>query len=380
MMTNERLLCSGDTTFTRFSSPVTEKDSKAAIVDGIGEENKLMIQKTPKDRSPSAIERLLDSLKLSSKLRRDYSQGNDKEKLQVPGPITANANSRSTSGHLSLENRKHATISTSSSDCPETETYDSFSDSTYSQSSEAWVNSDLRSLNTTSTDSENNRIFQQGIVPRDPISLKSNTDVIDVDEGFLRRVLMLMKVILYLRHSFPLKLIRKRKVFPESSENRIKIHDSSSLSSSESTDSQDSSVFSGKSPRTRKRISFSPITLLFSAVTEKAFAEAKAILEEQELDVNSQTPNGQSLLHIAAANADLKCVQLLLQYGADVNVKDTNDWTPLHAAVRRGNWKCAILLIEAGADFGEYAQTRIQEYKQVLQMSTTYYRSVEIFV
>ena len=75
--------------------PVTEKDSKAAIVDGIGEENKLMIQKTPKDRSPSAIERLLDSLKLSSKLRRDYSQGNDKEKLQVPGPITANANSRS---------------------------------------------------------------------------------------------------------------------------------------------------------------------------------------------------------------------------------------------------------------------------------------------
>ena len=96
--------------------------------------------------------------------------------------------------------------------------------------------------------------------------------------------------------------------------------------------------------------------------------------------MNSQTPNGQSLLHIAAANADLKCVQLLLQYGADVNVKDTNDWTPLHAAVRRGNWKCAILLIEAGADFGEYAQTRIQEYKQVLQMSTTYYRSVEIFV
>lgn len=120
--------------------------------------------------------------------------------------------------------------------------------------------------------------------------------------------------------------------------------------------------------------------LYFSAVTEKAYAEAKSILEQQDLDVNSQTPNGQTLLHIAAANADLKCTQLLIQYGADVSLKDVSGWTPLHAAVRRGNWKCAILLIEAGADFGEYAQTRIQEYNQVLQMSSSYYRSVEIFV
>lgn len=378
MMANERLLCSGDTRFTGFSSPVDDEDLKTAVVNGIADPNRLTVEKTTKERSPSAIERLLDSLKLSPKSRRN-SPGNDNHKLQVPNPIKANANGRSTNAHLSLENRKHVTISTSSSDYPET---DSFSDSTYSQSSEASVNSDMRTLNTTSTDSDNNQIFphEQGIAPRDRISLKSNTDVIDVDEGFLRRVLMLMKVVLYLRHSFPLNLIRRRKVFPESTRNQIKFHDSSSVSSNESSDSQDSSVFSGKSPRTRKRISFSPITLLFSAITEKAFVEAKALLEEQELDVNSQTPNGQSLLHIAAANADLKCVQLLLQYGADVNVKDPNGWTPMHAAVRRGNWKCAILLIEAGADFGEYAQARIREYNQVLQMSTTFYRSVEIFV
>ena len=371
MMTNEKLLCSDDARFTRFSSPVADKDLKPGFDNGIVDQNGLVLKKTPKDRSPSAIQRLLDSLKLSPKSLRG-SPGNDKEKLKVPNPIKANANGRSTSGHLQLEYRKHATISASSSDCPET---DSFSDSTYSQSSDASVNS-----NTTSTDSDNNRIFQQGIASKDPISLKSNSDVIDVDEGFLRRVLMLMKVILYLRHSFPLNLLRRRKVFAESSKKQIKLHDSSSLSSYESSDSQDSSVISSKSPRTRKRISFSPITLLFSAITEKAFAEAKAILEEQELDVNSQTPNGQSLLHIAAANADLKCCQLLLQYGADVSIKDTNGWSPLHAAVRRGNWKCAILLIEAGADFGEYAQARIQEYNQALQMSATFYRSVEIFV
>lgn len=386
MMTNERLLHGGIDVgkfIPRFSSPFGEKDAKAAIVKDIDDQDRLMVEKTPKDRSPSAIERLLDTLKLSPKLPEN-SQVNDRDKPQEPDPITVNANrsnSWSTSGHLANENRKQGTISPSRSDYPETETYDSLSDSTYSQSSETSGNSDLRSLNATSTDSDNNRIFQRGIAPRDQSSLKNNTDVIDVDEGFLRRVLMLMKVVLYLRHSFPLKIIRRRKVFPESARNQIgKFHDSSSVSSTGSGDSHGSSVFSGKSPRVRKRISFSPITLLFSAITERAYAEAEAILEEQELDVNSQTPNGQSLLHIAAVNADLKCVQLLLQYGADVNAKDTNGWSPLHAAVRGGNWKCAILLIEAGADFGEYAQARIQEYNQVLQMSTTFYRSVEIFV
>lgn len=381
-MTNERLLCDTDARYgRRFCLPDADKGPiKSAVVNGVAEQDGTIMEKaTKKDNSPSTMERILESLKLSPKWRRS-STGNKKPNME--NRITTSANSRSTSEHLSLDKRKHATISTSSSDCcPETETYDSFSDSTYSQSSEASVNSaDRRSLNTTSTDSDNNRIFQQGILPRNRISLKGDTDVIDVDEGFLRRVLMLMKVILYLRHSFPLTLIRRRKVYPAATaKNQLTLRGSPSLSSS-SMDSQDSSEFSGKSPRTRKRISFSPKTLLFSAITEKAFAEAKVILEENDLDVNSQTPNGQSLLHIAAANADLKCVQLLLQYGADVNVKDSNGWTPLHAAVRRGNWKSAILLIEAGADFGEYAQARIQEYNQVLQMSSTFYRSVEIFV
>lgn len=367
----------------RISMPAAYKSPavKSGVVNGAVSQNRIIMEKTPKNdnKSPSTAERILDSLKLSPKWRRS-STGN--EKIDVVNRIATKANSRSTSEHLSFDKRKHATISTSSSDCcPDTETYDSLSESTYSQSSETSVNSaDRRSLNTTSTDSDNNRVFQQGISPRSQITCKGDTDVIDVDEGLLRRILMLMKVVLYVRHSFPLNLIRRRKVYPaESIRNHLSPHNSPSLSSS-SVDSQDSSEFSGKSPRTRKRISFSPKTLLFSAITEKAFAEAKAILEEQELDVNSQTPNGQSLLHIAAANADLKCIQLLLQYGADVNVKDCNGWTPLHAAVRRGNWKSAILMIEAGADFGEYAQTRIQEYNQVLQMSSTFYRSVEIFV
>lgn len=346
---------------------------------GSCEEN-LTMDRTPiKESTMSAVERILDSLRLSPKWRR---QSPVNEKSVKETRIIAYSDCRLTNQHLSPDNRKHATISTSSSDYPETETYDSFSDSAYSQSSETSVNSDRRSLNTTSTDSDNNRLFHQDTSPRSQIWSRGDTaEVTDLDEGYFRRVLMLMKVVLYLRHNFPLKLVRRRrKVYPaDSRRDKLQGHDSPSLSSS-SMDSQDSSEYSGRSARSRKRISFSPTTLLFSAVTEKAYAEAKSILEQQDLDVNSQTPNGQTLLHIAAANADLKCTQLLIQYGADVSLKDVSGWTPLHAAVRRGNWKCAILLIEAGADFGEYAQTRIQEYNQVLQMSSSYYRSVEIFV
>ncbi|PFX32618.1 Ankyrin repeat, bromo and BTB domain-containing protein [Stylophora pistillata] len=262
------------------------------------------MDRTPKkESSMSAVERILDSLRLSPKWSRQ-SAVNGKSVKETR--IIVNRDSGLTNQHLSSYNRKHATISTSSSDYPETEKNDSFSDSAYSQSSETSINSgDRRSLNTTSTDSDNNRLFYKDTSPRSRICSRGDAAELSSETGSKKK---------------------KKKV------------------------------------------------------TEKAYAEAKSILEEQDLDLNSQTPNGQTLLHIASANADLKCAQLLIQHGSDVNLKDASGWTPLHAAVRRGNWKCAILLIEAGADFGEYAQTRIQEYNQVLQMSSSYYRSVEIFV
>lgn len=374
-MTSEKL-SPHDATCLCFTSLVDEKKLKSGAATNTDDKNTFMLDKVPKHRPASVIERVFDSLNVSPKLRGNLRKA--LEKPLVESRRTEEDNGRSTSGHLAPENRKHAAVWPSyfhSFDT--TETCDSSSDSAYSQYSDT---SDLRSQNATSTYSENNRIFKQGIAHKDRASLNNNIDAINVDNAFLRRVVMLMKVILYLRHSFPINIFRKRKVSAKNASNHIKFRDSSSLSSCESGDSHDSGIFNTKSPRTRKRISFSPITLLFSAITERACDEAKAIMEEQEPDVNYQTPNGQSLLHIAAANADLKCVQLLLQNGADVNVKDTDGWGPLHAAVTRGNWKCAILLIEAGADFGEYAQARIQEYNQVQQVVTKFVRSVEIYV
>lgn len=371
-MANKRLFA-GNEMLAYFASSVERDDCKKDITTDLTADDQLMRDKNAKHRPASVIERFLDSLKLSPKLR-GKSRGTD-----VDCNMAKTSDGCSITSDFAPESYKHATILTPDSHCSDTsETCDSLSDSMYSQSSDA---SEVRSQNTTSTDSENNRIFKQGTPSKDPKSLDNNGGpIMDEDANFLRKVVMLIKVILFLRRKFSLNIMRRRKV----SRDNARLHHGKfrdSLSSCESGNSNESYDFcSRKDPRTRKRISFCPKTLLFSAITERAYDEAKALLEEQELDVNFKTPSGQSLLHIAAANADLRCVQLLLQYGANVNIKDTDGWGPLHAAVTKGNWKCAILLIEAGAEFGKYAQERIHEYYQVQQIATTFFRSLEIYV
>ncbi|KAK2563729.1 Cortactin-binding protein 2 [Acropora cervicornis] len=296
-MANKRLFA-GNERLAYFASSVERDDCKKDIATDLTADDQLMRDKKAKHRPSSVIERFLDSLKLSPKLR-GKSRGTD-----IDCNMAKTSDGCSITTHFAPESYKHATMLTPDSRCSDTsETCDSLSDSIYSQSSDA---SEVRSQNTTSTDSENNRIFKQGTPSKDPKSLDNNGGpIMDEDADFLRKVVMLIK---------------------------------------------------------------------------RAYDEAKALLEEQELDVNFKTPSGQSLLHIAAANADLRCVQLLLQYGANVNIKDTDGWGPLHAAVTKGNWKCAILLIEAGAEFGKYAQERIHEYYQVQQIATTFFRSLEIYV
>lgn len=262
---------------------------------------------------------------------------------------------------------------------------DSHSDSAYSQSSDLSRESDVQSLNTSSSDSDNLFVYQQ-IIHSDSNSTshsRINTITvhtasgytIDLDVEVTKTVVMLMKIILWLRQRYPNGFVICQTLPIGLSNSPLNsIGDSSG-------DESFSSVETLKPPKSRKRISFSPNTLLFAAVTEKSYEEAKSILEsDSDIDVNAQTPSGQTLIHVAAGNADLKCVQLLLEHGADPNIKDSRGWGPLHAAIRRGKWKCAILLIEAGANFAEYAANRIKEYKEVLSKSKTCYRSMEIFV
>ena len=247
-------------------------------------------------------------------------------------------------------------------------TSDSLSDSTCSQfsSDASYGGRSHKSINTTSSDSDNSRFYQEAISDSDNRieTLTSSSSVTD-DEADARKILMLMKVILYLRQNCT---SLSKIYFPH-------------VACTVRPNSRRQNLYASDRIQVRKRtISFSPVALLFSAVAEKSFEEAKAIMDTEDVDVNKQSPSGQSLLHIAAGNADMKCIDLLLQSGSRVNIRDSNGWTPLHAAIRRGNWKSAIVLIEAGADIAEYAQQRIREYQTVLRKSKDCYRVEEIFV
>lgn len=54
------------------------------------------------------------------------------------------------------------------------------------------------------------------------------------------------------------------------------------------------------------------------------------------LDVHETDNSGRTALHIAAYTGDLKCVEMLLKYGASVNALDQLHHTPLFRACEMG--------------------------------------------
>jgi ankyrin repeat protein len=65
-------------------------------------------------------------------------------------------------------------------------------------------------------------------------------------------------------------------------------------------------------------------------------------------DVNSRGSSGSVPLHSAAANGDLRLIELLLARGADINAKMDSGVTPLALAMERNHEEAAALLRAKG--------------------------------
>ena len=96
------------------------------------------------------------------------------------------------------------------------------------------------------------------------------------------------------------------------------------------------------------------VTPLMSACAGGSVAVVKYLLTlrggNQDIDINSQTSDGRTVLHIATKTQFLDMIGQLIQHGADVNSQDTDGWTPLHLAARYKSSNEIELLIQHGAD------------------------------
>jgi ankyrin repeat protein len=93
----------------------------------------------------------------------------------------------------------------------------------------------------------------------------------------------------------------------------------------------------------------------FTALHLAAFfgqAEVMQYLIEKGANVNSVARNVMKVmpLHSAAAQSNVRIVELLLDQGALVNAQQEGGFTALHAAAQSGNLEMARLLLKHGAD------------------------------
>lgn len=105
--------------------------------------------------------------------------------------------------------------------------------------------------------------------------------------------------------------------------------------------------------KTERHKSYSS-TLREAVMTNKP-EEIPRIVKEEGIKVNEMSKSGVPLIHEAAFEGKLECVQALLDCGAKINAVDGENWTALHAAVLGGHVELVRLLIYKGADL--YAET-----------------------
>lgn len=91
---------------------------------------------------------------------------------------------------------------------------------------------------------------------------------------------------------------------------------------------------------------------VFEAAARGDVAGVTAWLDEGETSVDASSPDGFTLLSLAAFFGCADVVALLLERGADVNAASSHAMGvgPLHAAIARGDVAITRRLLEAGAD------------------------------
>ena len=90
--------------------------------------------------------------------------------------------------------------------------------------------------------------------------------------------------------------------------------------------------------------------LLFEAASEGDTDKLRTLLDKDKYDVDWRGEQGMSPVHVAALHNHAECVKLLIKAGAKVNQCDNDGWTPLMAAAAFAEHKMVEMLLNEGAN------------------------------
>jgi len=92
------------------------------------------------------------------------------------------------------------------------------------------------------------------------------------------------------------------------------------------------------------------LSLAFRAAEHGAEAELAQLLPMLSVPIDTQGPDGDTLLHLSALYGHLGCVRLLIEHGHRANVADDDGALPLHDAAAGGYIEVARLLLDEAPD------------------------------
>ena len=92
------------------------------------------------------------------------------------------------------------------------------------------------------------------------------------------------------------------------------------------------------------------ISVVIRHILDDDIKKLKKLLKAKELELNVVDGRGIGPIHEASYTNNLKCLKILLKFGANVNFVDSEGWTALHACVAGENLECMKFLINNKAD------------------------------
>ena len=135
------------------------------------------------------------------------------------------------------------------------------------------------------------------------------------------------------------------------------------------------------SEKSQKHVCFAPEILLFGAIEENSTEALKELISKPAVDFNrSVNHKNISSLHRAVELGFADCVRVLLLHGADVNARDLFGRSSLDTAIRTRHFECMVLLVESGPNIADFTKQKLQDFRNVTELSKTCYKSFELEV